>query len=1183
MTLHRKIQAPWGDIVNAPEVQMMEEDPAATRIVFDGNPDTAMVHQASIVTDAHGSRSLTMVFTGDNRAYIMDEKGREIGELTRFTTRATEYTTPASMPAILPPNSGYTYCAELSVDGVERVRFEKPVVALVDNFLGFDVGQAVPVGYYDRDKGAWLPCDNGVVVRLLDTDADGKTDALDADGDDLPDDLDGDGSSSDETSGLSDPAAHPPGATFWRVELRHFSPQDLNWPVYSGVDAEDPNPPADPFVDQQCDDCQSRVSSYVEERSRIFHEDIPIPGVGANLHYASNRTHGYKTIISVPASGETIPDSVKRIQTRVEVGGLVLEQELEALPNQIAEFTWDGLDHLQREVDVPLTARVSVGFVYEGVYRVAEDVDPAFAQAGAGYTEIQARQEITRWKRTAIPLRIDYGALAEGWTLSSHHYVNPVNPGILYKGDGSTVRKTTAVIDAFAGSGDKGYSGNNGSALDADMYNPAQVVLEAGGNIYIPDARNHCIRKVDANGVITRIAGVGMPLFFGDGGAARTAGLSLPSGLAADSSGNLYVADNGNHRIRKITPGGIISTIVGTGEAGFSGDNGPAVNAKIYNPSNVEFDAAGALYFSDTSNHRVRKVDPEGIITTVAGNGSADFAGDNGPAIDAELHAPAGIALDSLGNLFIADFLNFRIRKVDVEGVITTIAGVGTEGYSGDGGPAVNAELSGPVGVALGVSGNLYIAERGNDCIREVDAAGVITTVVGNGTRGDQGDGGPAADAELNSPISVTVDPAGNLYIADFDNHRVRKVTYKANPTGYIGEDEIFFTEPNGLGHIFNAAGLHQRTIDLASGVALLTFGYDPEGNLTSVTDRFGDQVVLQRGEEGLTITSPDGLSTTLAINPYTRRLTKITYPDDSFYSFQYNGNGLMTAEIEPEGNRFDHVFNADGRITGVLDEEGGHWTYAKTLETDGAVFSRTETAEGAVTSYRDLTDSTGAYTSIITGPTGAQTLFSESADGYTSEKTLPCGDELTFEHDFDKQYHYKRVSGATIKTPAGLENVTTSSRTYTHADEDGIPDLITDIATVNGKTATVVHDVLQGLKTVTTPENRTVTTEYNTNTLLTERVSAPGLLDTTFGYDARGRLTSVATGTRELSYIYNDEGFMESVTDAENHTTSYLYDEIGRVTSVDRPDESTVQFTYDKNGNMTVLTTPSTIDHEFG
>ena len=280
LAAQRKVYVPWNDNAIAETVVMITEDPVATTLTFDGNADTVVTHKSEDVVDAAGTRAVTMVFTGDNTAYLVDEQGNDVQQLTTITTRATEYPTPESMPAVLPPTSAFTYCAELSVDGAQRVRFDKPVTTFIDNFLGFPVGSIVPVGYYDRDKGVWVPSENGVVVELLDADSDGAVDALDADGDRQPDDLDDDGSFVSEVKGLGDSQRYAPGATFWRVATTHFTPFDCNWPGGPPQDAIASNANGFPQADTQDGngtDPKRHICSFVEEKSRIFHEDISIP------------------------------------------------------------------------------------------------------------------------------------------------------------------------------------------------------------------------------------------------------------------------------------------------------------------------------------------------------------------------------------------------------------------------------------------------------------------------------------------------------------------------------------------------------------------------------------------------------------------------------------------------------------------------------------------------------------------------------------------------------------------------------------------------------------------------------------------------------------------------------------------------------------------------------------------
>ena len=354
---------------------------------------------------------------------------------------------------------------------------------------------------------------------------------------------------------------------------------------------------------------------------------------------------------------------------------------------------------------------------------------------------------------------------------------------------------TPGNINTVAGNGGTRFSGDGGPATDANLFSVNSIVVDDSGNLYISVRVDHSVRRVDAaSGVITTVAGNGERGFSGDGGPATRARVNQPFGIAVDGSGNLYIADKLNQRVRWVdVDSGVIATVAGNGLEDFSGDGGPATDAQLNTPTGVAVDGAGNLLIADTLNHRVRPVDARtGVITTVVGNGTEDFSGDRGPATSASLRFPVGVAVDGSGNLYIADQANRRIRRVDAAtGVITTVAGNGEDGFSGDGGPATDASLSSFWGVAVDDSGNLYIADMGNHRVRRVDAAGgVINTVAGKGTEGFSGDRGPATSASVDSPIGLAVDGAGNLLIADSGNHRVRQIAGVAGAESVPPEGE---------------------------------------------------------------------------------------------------------------------------------------------------------------------------------------------------------------------------------------------------------------------------------------------------------------------------------------------------------------------------------------------------------
>ena len=477
--------------------------------------------------------------------------------------------------------------------------------------------------------------------------------------------------------------------------------------------------------------------------------------------------------------------------------------------------------------------------------------------------------------------------------------------GNVYVSDMEVIYKIapTGWISRVAGTGQYGYSGDNGPALKATFGGAYGLAVDRSGNLYIADANNGCIRKVSTAGIITTVAGNGTLGYSGDNGPATAAQLNEPYAVAIDASGNIFVADTYNNRIRKISTAGVISTVAGTGSLGFNGDHIPATQANIWSPDALAVDAAGNLYVGSAADYRVRVVSTDGMITTIAGNGIAGFGGDGGPATSAPLFGwfngvavdPAGnvyfcdasrirkvskgiistlagggmgdggaaplagsvstgfLAIDTGGNVYLSSGINNRVRRISAAGTISTVAGTGEFGNTGDGGPAVSARLAQPSGIAIDASGNLFIANVGNHTVRKVNIAGTITTIAGAGFQGYFGDNGPATAAYLNSPMGIAADASGNLYIADTWNQVIRKVDAAGKITTYAGTGTAGFSGDNGP-----ARAAH---LNYPQGVAV---------------DGSGDVIIADSSNNRIRKVVVDGTITTLTT---------------------YNGEGAITAD----------------------------------------------------------------------------------------------------------------------------------------------------------------------------------------------------------------------------------------------------------------------------------------------
>ncbi|WP_156338697.1 RHS repeat-associated core domain-containing protein [Chondromyces crocatus] len=1215
----RRIDVPWQGYAQAPDVVLVPLDPQVTPIDLDTAPPYAEA-RGSVVTDADGTRQATVLFPPGTTADLLFPDGT-LQPISTLSLRATEYTVgargPAAMPGELPPTSGYTYAVELSADealaaGAVSVVFNQAIPFYVDNFLGFPAGTVVPMGYYDRARAAWIPSENGRVVEIVEVS--GSLAVLDTNGDGEPDDsatLDALGITPEEQAKLA--ALYAPGHSLWRVPIQHFTPWDANWPYGFPADAcvplsltcsmEGGEGEGDGGGDESRDPdrsepepsaCEER-GSIIDCENQVLGEALPIAGTPFSLHYRSDRAagHGARSTLTIPLARGGVPASVKRIELHIDIAGRHMEQSFACpcAPSSETTFSWDGKDAFGRETQGEQPITVRIGYAYEGVYQAPRDSAPAFgAFASEDIAYSRTRSDVIAWKRWQGRLGgLTASALGlGGWTVDVHHVYSP-SAEVLYLGDGR--RRTGAALGTelrtVAGKGGTtGALGDGGPAVSAPLDTVSGVAVGPDGSVYLSSTGQARVRRVDPEGLIWPVAGTGVSGGGGDGGPALQAQVQAPRGLALGSDGSLYVAEQGGHRVRKIAVDGTITTVAGNGTAGFSGDGGPATQAQLRNPFSVAVTEDGTLFIADTQNHRIRRVGLDGTITTVAGTGTAGFSGDGGLATEARLGSPRGVVVARDGGLFVVDHDNHRIRQVDRRGRITSFAGTGVAGTTGDGGPARAARLRNPTAAVLDGEGTLYVADSTGYLIRRITPAGVIHPVAGTGSCCDVPlpEGERALVARVGTIAQLALGPDGGLYTAEMVLHRVRRIARSPLPGVALTEVAIP-TEDARKAYVFSGTGRHLRTIEVRTGATLLGFQYDPAGLLTAIQDGDGALLTISRGVGGMAtaLTGAFGQTTTLSVDGE-GLLAVVRNPAGESDALGYDARGLLTRRTDALGREHSFAYDNLGRLTQDSDPAGGSKSLTRSGAGSGRAVSVT-TALGRSTTYAVQRPGAADVQRSVTNSAGLMGTKGPGADGQTA-MLLPDGRTVRWSLAPDPVFGmlapYRKQESVT--TPGGRTLTVTRARSAmlsNPADPSSFTSL-QDMTNINGKLFVDIYQRNTRTTTRTTPAGRSFVTTMDLQGRV-EQIVVAGMHPVQLTYGPHGRLDAMTQGMRTITHAYGPHGFRVSTTDPLGQVEGFVVDPVGRVQEALRPDGDVVLYGHDLVGNLVSVTPPGRPAHSFG
>jgi RHS repeat-associated protein len=1244
----RQVTASWATYASVNDVVLVQLDTAAHRVDF-SQPE---IVQGSSATDSLGTRRPTLFFNQGTQAKLVFQayNYKFIGgcahpyistivpdkmisipidslvNVGSVTVRVKEYTVGPNaellIPANLPQTVAYTFVAELTADemlsaGAKDVRFDQPVSLYLENVMNFPVGLTVPMGCFNREKGLWETSENGRVIKILDTT--GGIAAIDYNGDGIAEPADtlvAKGISLVEQQFLAH--TYSAGQSIWRAEITHIGTYAGGFGMIAPNAVDPHNPLPDRYAKIDRDNIVA--GSVIGVQNQTLGESVPITNTPMTMSYKSDRVFGRREAycLDIPLTGTTIPEGMSKITLEIEIVGRKYDSTFVPQPNLTYHFEWDGIDAYGRRVQGQQNILTIITYCYPAQYTLPPDSKNCFATPSGQIIEqyIAARKET---KRTQIwegkigafdILSLGVG----GWSLSLHHGYDCVGK-ILYKGTGE-VRSANVmdnVINTIAGlPGDwpsnacrNDYEGMPASTIKIfPMANYGTLRFDSKGSLYF--FNNSRICKIDTSGIISTFAGL-----IGENclsnvpdtasGVSANCGSFTAGGIAQSPDGSWYISDPQYNVIWKISPdgektrfAGICYTRYGYSGSRYGGDGGPALNAYFNSPQPLAFGNDGCLYVGDQFNYRIRKISPDGIITTVAGTGVNGSSGDGGPAVLCTMEEPRGLTVASDGSILFCDYRSNRIRRITPDGIVKTFAGTDNP-YginTGDGGPALQARIIYPSDISVAKDGTVFINTDGK-ALRGIATDGYIKTIVGGGNT-FWVDNGPATSTNLGAEPRIGIGPDGNLYVGEWPGSnapsnvwgpRIFKVT---PPLPGITLSEILIASEDGSErYVFTYSGRHMRTLDALTGVVKYSFGYNSDYKLMTITDVDSLVTHIERDANGkaTAIISPYGVRTQLNLDSL-GYLLQATNPASESNQFTYTSGGLMTSKTDARGNTYHYDYDSLGYLTKDMDPVGGYTNITRMYDPDsvGAGTSgytvTAITAMGKTTKYRAEKLATGVRRFINTDANGLKTITVDSTDG-SSYTITPDGMNTPLTQKPDPRFGMQSpLVNATAQTPGGIQSNVNQFRTITQITGTAVTGL-QDSIVVNSEPFKTLWDGNQMMLKKISAEGRKTFTFYNEKAKVIKD-SIPGLAATIYKYDTKGRRIEANQNGRRKTFGYDSCGRQSTVTDSYGRSTYYFYNGSGRLIRTVAPDSSEALFKYDKNGNVTAVTPPGKPEHTF-